>query len=183
MFLSVYRRKQNKQPDYTVSSICHILYFASVFQSRLWRCLLVFQKKEKEERKRTEKQCFLNKNCWKCGKKAALKHFQVVLKRKRKKKKKKGENIIIKYYWEREFDVNIRFAFCCCIFFRSSTLVLLTVRSSLSSISLSFIDGEKLIFSLVQHPVEEVKTYHCIPNSHIHAVPVPASELRCSPLK
>lgn len=53
------------------------------------------------------------------------------------------------------------------VFSRSTTLVLLTVLFSLSSINLSLISGGKQIFSLVQHPVEEVKNYHCIPETVI----------------
>jgi len=62
-------------------------------------------------------------------------------------------------------NLYVRFTVWHCIFFRSDMLVLLTVQFSLSSISLSFTNGGKLTFFLVQHPVEEVMNYHCIPEA------------------
>lgn len=65
-------------------------------------------------------------------------------------------------------DIYVRFTLWHYIFFRSVMLVLPTVQFSLSSISLSFIDGEKLIFFLVQHPAEEVMNFHCIPETVVY---------------
>lgn len=64
-------------------------------------------------------------------------------------------------------DSYVRFTLWHCIFFRSAMLVLPTVQFSLSSISLLFTDGGKLIFFLVQHLVEEVTNYDRIPETVI----------------